>query len=170
MIQREPWHKKILKVNRKEILTSAIVLIVSTLVTSLWHYFTGKSFVWESISPIEAPSIFSRLFYSALVYSTVGAYLYFCTDFYKWLYEPFRGGGRKDYREYKKLKRAIWGILTLLMCFVVVPFVVNMLNCILSFIYNIYVLALYLFPPLAISLLGYGLYRITFYMYKENSS
>lgn len=108
-----------------------------------------------------------RLFYSALVYVTLGWFLFHKLKFWKFLYEPYRGGGRRAYREYEKLKAAIWGFLILLMYFVIVPFVVDILNTIISFFFNLYVLLLYLAPPLAISLMicGFGLF-----IYKKHNA
>jgi len=147
------WHEKILKKHRKEIVLSAVFALVLALTIALWHYFTGKSFEWQDINPIDEPGLVPRLFYSALVYVTLGWFLFHKLKFWKFLYAPYRGGGRRDYREYQKLKAGVWGLLILLMYFVIVPFVVDLLNAVISFFFNLYVLLLYLLPSLAITLL-----------------
>jgi len=159
------WREKILKKHRKEIVLSAAFVLAFSLATALWHYFTGKSFEWQSISPIEQPGLLPRLFYSALVFAVPGWFLYHKLKFWKFLYAPYRGGGKRAYREYEKLKAAVWGLLILLMYFVIVPFVVDILNAIISFFFNLYVLLLYVLPALALSLLvcwvGFVIYKKT---------
>lgn len=161
------WYERILKKNKKEIILSAVFVFALALITTLWHYFTGKSFEWQNISPIEEPALLPRLFYSALVYVTLGWFLFHKLKFWKFLYEPYRGGGRRAYREYEKLKAAIWGLLILLMYFVIVPFVVGILNTIISFFFNLYILLLYLAAPLAISLTVCGL---GLFVYKKHNA
>lgn len=159
------WREKVLKKHRKEIVLSAAFVLTFSLATALWHYFTGKSFEWQSISPIEQPGLLPRLFYSALVFAVPGWFLYHKLKFWKFLYAPYRGGGRRAYREYEKLKAAVWGLLILLMYFVIVPFVVDILNGIISFFFNLFVLLLYVLPALALSLLvcwvGFVIYKKT---------
>lgn len=158
------WRDKVLKKHKKEVILSATFALTLALAITLWHYFTGKGFEWQSISPIEQPGLLPRLFYSALVFAVPGWFLYHKLNFWKFLYAPYRGGGRSAYREYKKLKAGVWGLLILLMYFVIVPFVVDILNAIISFFFNLYVLVLYLLPSLAISLLVCGL---GFFAYKK---
>ena len=148
------WYKKVLTEKKKEIISSAAFAVVFALAISLWHYFTGKGFEWQSISPVEAPGLLPRLFYSALVYGTLGAFI-FATGFYKFLYSLYRGT-RGGWRRYNKMKDKIWWGLILIMYFVIIPFVVDVLNAIISFFFNIYNLILYLFPPLGISLVVFG--------------
>lgn len=145
------WHKNTLLKYRKEITHSAVLSFVLALVFAVYSWHLGNTFVWESISPIEQPSILVRAIYSALTFATLGAIIY-ALGFYKILYAPYRGvkGG---YKEYKKDKKAIWGILILLMYFIIIPVVVNVLNAIASFFYNIFKYILYLPPTLGIFLI-----------------
>lgn len=154
------WYKKVLKENKKEIASSAAFAIVFALAVLLWHFAFGKSFQWENISPVEAPGLLPRLFYSALVYISLGAILY-TMGFYKVLYSLFRGvhGG---YLKYKDTKALIWRGLILAMYFVIVPFVVDVLNTIISFFYNILNLVLYIFPPLGASFIVFSIGYIIF--------
>jgi len=158
--QKEPWYIRGLKEKRKEILTSAVSLVAFSLTIAIWHFYTGKAFEWQDISPIEEPGLVPRIFYSALVFIGPGWFLYHKLKFWKFLYEPYRGGGRGAYREYKNLKAGIWGLLILLMYFVIVPFVVDLLNTIISFFFNLYVLVIYLAPSIGITGLLYGTYRL----------
>lgn len=149
MAHRETWYKRILTEKKKEIISSAIFAVLFALTIALWHYFTGKVFEWQSISPVDEPDLLPRLFYSALVYVTLGAVLY-AMGFYEFLYSAYRGT-RGGYRAYKEMKGAIWVVLVLGMYFVIIPVVVNILNAVASFFYNITILVLYLFPALGIS-------------------
>lgn len=146
MTHKVTWYKKILKEKQREIILSTIIF---TFTLTLWHFFTGKSFQWQSINPVETPDLLPRLFYSALVYVTLGAFLY-SIGFYKFLYSLYRGtqGG---WRAYNRMKGRIWLLLILGMYFVIVPVVVDILNATISFFYNVFNLVLYLFPALGIS-------------------
>jgi len=155
------WYKKVLKENKKEIVSSTAFAVVFALAILLWLFVFGKSFQWEAISPISAPTFFNRLFYSALVFLTFGAFLYW-VRFYQFLYQ-FIVKGLGDRQLYRGIKGIIWGSLILAMYFWVVPKVVELLNSVISFFYNILNLILYLFPPLGISLIifsiGYIIYK-----------
>jgi hypothetical protein len=158
MTHRIPWHKRILKEKKKELVSSAILAVVFALATLLWHYFTGKGFAWESISPIEEPGLLPRIFYSALVYATLGAAIY-ATGFYKFLYSLYRGT-RGGWKAYKKTKERIWVVLILIMFFVIIPTVVYILNAVISFFYNVLNLILFIFPPLGITAILFGGYKL----------
>lgn len=153
------WYKKVLKENKKEVVSSAAFAVVFALATLLWHFALGKSFQWETISPIEAPSLFIRALYSALVFVTFGAFLYWIR-FYQFLYHLI-----SDRQLYRGIKGLIWGSLILFMYFWVVPAVVDVLNVIISFFYNILNLILYLFPPLGVSLILFSAGYIIFKKY-----
>lgn len=154
------WYKKVLKENKKEIVSSAIFAVVFALAVLLWHFAIGKSFQWESISPIEEPSIFNRVLYGALVFVTLGAFLYWIR-FYQFLYH-ITVRGLRDRQLYRGIKGLLWGLLILIMYFWVVQKVVESLNAIISFFYNLLNLALYLFPPLGVSLIIFSIGYIIF--------
>jgi hypothetical protein len=142
------WQKKILNKYKKEIIESATVSVLVTAGFSLWYYSQGKSFVWTEIDQISIPGIPSRLFYSALVFVTIGAFL-LRIGFYK-LIADFFGRLLGDWELYHKIKHLLWSSLTCLMCFYIVPKVVGALNAIASFFYNIWFLILYLVPAVGI--------------------
>lgn len=146
------WYQKTLKKYGKEILAGAIFSIICTLAFLLWIYGVGKTFTWTDISPIDPPSIFVRIFYSALTFVTLGTFLY-KIGFYKALYQIL-----DDWRSFKEAKAIIWVLLMGTMFFVIVPLVVNILNGILSIGYNLFALALYAFPPVGISIVLFTLY------------
>ncbi len=130
------WYRNVLKTKWKEVTFSAAFAVVFALAVLLWHFFTEKGFEWQSINPVEAPGLLPRLFYSALVYVTLGAFL-FATGFYKFLYSLYRGT-RGGWRKYNEMKDLIWWGLILGMYFVIIPFIVDVLNTIISFFYNIF--------------------------------
>ncbi len=155
------WYKHTLKKYGKEILSGAIFTVVCTLAFLLWIFVMGKTFTWTDISPIEQPSIFIRIFYSALTFITLGAFLY-KVGFYKALYQILG-----DWRSFKEAKSIIWVLLMGTMFFVIVPLVVDLLNSIISIGYNVFALILYAFPPVGISLIIFALY---FYFKKQLQS
>jgi hypothetical protein len=147
------WYRNTLTKYGKEIKQSAVASFVLSLVFLIYTYSVGHTFSWQEINPIEQPSIFARAFYSALAFVIPGSFLYHKLKFWKFLYAPYRGGGRKAYREYTKTKRGVWALLILLTYSVIVPFIVDILNAIVSFFYNIFNLILYLSPTLGVFLI-----------------
>ncbi len=145
------WYKKVLVEHKREIAISALYSIVFSLTLLLWRYGLGKSFVWEEIEPISAPGIFDRCFYSAFVFVTLGSFLYFIR-FYQFLHGVIVGifGG---WRLYKDIKGFIWSGLILMSYFWVVPRIVDFLNSVISFFYNIFGFILYSLPSLGIALI-----------------
>lgn len=146
------WYNRTLKKYRKELISGATFSFVLSLALLLWIYMSGYSFEWRDINPIDPPSVFHRLAYSALTYVTLGAFLYSLL-FWRFLY---RLAG--DYRSFVELKRIVWLGLMALMFFVVVPVAVDILNAIASFGYNMFNLILYLFPPFGVSLILFLIY------------
>jgi hypothetical protein len=146
------WYKQALAENIKEIVRSAIISIVITLAFSLWYFITGKGFEWKAISPIEQPSLLFRWFYSAFVFSTIGAFLYYVVKLWKFIYfvcVKILG----SWKLYELVKYVLWTFLILLAYFYIIPAIVKILNAIISFLYNLAILFLYLFPPIGVLLL-----------------
>ena len=138
------WYERVLKKNIKEIFSSGILYVCILIILSIQHFFLGNSFSWVWIEPIEQPSIFVRIFYSAITYPTLG-YLVYRTGFYLFIWRIF------PRRIFRGIKKKVWIILIGVMFFVVVPIVVDVLNGIISIFYNIFNFFLYLFPAVAIS-------------------
>lgn len=156
------WHNKVLLSHKKEIESSAIFFAGFLLVLLLWQYLTGQHFVWQNISIISEPSVFDLLFYKAFAFVTVGAFLYYIVKLWKILkficIDLLGSPGL-----YYEVKRIVWAII-LLITFYTTPKLFDLLNAMLSFLYNILNLTLYLFPPLGISLIIF----IILLLYKQN--
>jgi hypothetical protein len=159
------WYKKVLIENKNEIISSATSSIIVTFAFSLWYFITGKAFEWKEISPISQPSLLYRELYSALVFVTVGAFLYYVVRLWQILYFIFVT--ILESRElYRLIKAIIWISLILSMYFYVVPVVVNLLNRVISFFYNLTMLLMYSFPVICIFVI---VFMAVYLMLKKSS-
>lgn len=138
------WYKKVLGEYSRKALVSTGLLVMVLFMMSAYQLINGNQFEWKNIAPVNEPDIFARAVYSALTFVTIGALLYFLR-FYQLLSFIF-GQNRRGYRDTKKL---IWTLLLLLMFFVLVPAGVDVLNAVISFLYNI-ALFLYFVSPVAL--------------------
>lgn len=152
------WYQKALEKYGKDLLSGVIFSLICALAFLLWIYWVDKTFTWTDIRLIEQPSIFVRIFYSALTFVTLGAFLY-KIKFYKALYQILG-----DWQLFKEAKAIIWVLLMGAMFFVIVPLVVDLLNGILSIGYNLFALTLYAFPPVGVSVI---LFTLFFYFKKK---
>jgi hypothetical protein len=128
------YHKQFRKYIQEESSKLSLILIMIlavTLILQLWIW--QNIFIRIDIDPISVDWIFSRLLYSALTFVTLG-WVLFKVWFYKLLYAFF--WKLFGYKFYKKIKKAIRVLLLGLMFFVIVPFVADLLNTILSRWYN----------------------------------
>lgn len=163
---RTKWHKRVLEENKKEIIKSTAISLTVTFGFTIWHFLTGKAFQWVEISPIDVPSIPSRLFYSVLVFLTIGAFLYFIR-FYQLLHFLIVRQ-MNDKKAYREAKGVIWISLMALMYFWIVPKFVDLLNKIISFLYNIIVFSIfYIFPPVGIFFLSFSVCGAVFWIKKR---
>jgi hypothetical protein len=156
------WYKKVLKENKKEMISGAVTTIVFSLILILWTFLSGKSFTWIPIEPIDAPSILKRYFYSAFTFSTIGAILY-ASGFYlllRMIVVDIFG----SWFLYNLIKLIVWTSLMYISYQYLVPFTVSVLNHICSFFFNLFHLALYLSPSLGITIILVVLYKF----YKSN--
>jgi hypothetical protein len=158
------WYKKVLQEFRTEIWYSALLSFVVSLAYLLWSHWHGTLFEWKPISLIEQPSLLYREFYSAFVFVTVGAFLYYVVKLWKFLYFIFVKTLHS--RElYEFVKWIVWMSLILITYFYIVPVVVDILNAVISFFYNIFNLILYLSPTIGIFVilcvvLGYSFIKV----------
>ncbi len=144
------WYKKILIKRERGIIASALFTVLFVLALLLWSFTLGKSFVWKKIEPISAPNLLDRAFYSALVYVTVGAVLY---RLKLWLGLYILAVRKlRDRKLYKETKKFIW-LLLILGMYGIFSKIVDLMNGIISFAYNILGLILYILPPLGASLI-----------------
>lgn len=156
------WYKHaIIKTLKKEVRSLKLILtIVFPLTFIFWYKLSGKPFEWQWINPIAVPP-YIRLFYSALVFITLGFFLYLI-KFYQVLYIIFvKVLG--DFRSYKEAKGLIWFGLIALMYFKIVPWFVVVLNTIISIGYNLLKLIVYISPIIGISLV-LGIIFLLFYI------
>lgn len=144
------WHTKVLKEHKKEVTYSTVFSFVISLGYLIWSYAQGSVFVWQSISPIEQPSILVRVFYSALAFAVPG-YLLYIAGFYKFLHNVIVRGLR-DWQLYRGIKAVIWVGLMFLM-YEVFGVIVSIMNAGLSFFYNVFKLVLYISPGIGIFLI-----------------
>jgi len=82
IMKNKDWYKKAIIKNTKKIVSSGTTYVILAFVLLLWHFALGIKFEWQTISPLSAPSIFVRVFYSAFTFCTIGLFLY-VIKFYK---------------------------------------------------------------------------------------
>lgn len=141
------WHTKTIAKYKNEIISSAYAVLMFAVVFTLWSVFSGSHFQWQEIDPISFPDIFHYRFYSALAFIIPGAWLFHKLKFWQFLYRTSH-----DWRTFQRDKRDVWKILVGL-TFLIALLLVSLLNSVISFLFNIWNLILYLLPPLGISLL-----------------
>lgn len=143
------WSQKILKRYLKEAWILSLFSITFVLIIIIANQFFGWSFEWKEIDIIDQPAPLIRIFYSALAYISIGAISYHI-GFYYWLYQIF-WGFLWNYRLYKDIKKLIWTWNILIMYFIIVPWVINMLNFTISLFLNSYQIFIQSLPLLGIS-------------------
>ncbi len=148
---KNDWYKKALLKNAKEIVSSGTTYVILSLVLLLWHFALGIKFQWQSISPLSAPSIFVRVFYSAFTFCTLGLILY-VIKFYKVLHDiVVKAFGMWEL--YNLIKAVLWLFLMWISYAYLVPWLFNVLNAGVSVLFNIANLVLYALPPVGITLI-----------------
>lgn len=148
------WYKKVLTENKKEIIRATLISLAVTTAFSLWYFISGKDFVWTDYAFISDPTLAPRLL-SALVFTSLGEILY-DLGFYYVLHFVFVVILR-DRAAYNQIKRVIWLSLMAVMGFVIVPWVIDTLNKVFSFLYNVWLFILYIFPVFGVFLLGFAI-------------
>ena len=150
-MKNNDWYKKALLKNAKEIISSGATYTILALVFLLWHFALGFKFQWQSISPLSAPSIFVRVFYSAFTFCTIGLLLY-VIKFYKVLHDiVVKAFGMWEL--YNFIKAVLWAFLMYISYAYLVPWLFNVLNASISILLNIANLVLYALPPVGIALI-----------------
>ena len=150
------WHEKTLKKYKTEIITSSVAFTVFIASITLWSYFSRESFVWTKIEPVSYPSILNWRFYSALAFVTIGSFL-FSQGFWLFIYKI--SYNRSSFRRNKK---DVWKLI-ILSTFGLVVLAVWLLNTVISIIFNIAMLVVFLLPSVFITtlliILGRFLYK-----------
>lgn len=145
------WYKKALLKNSKEIISSAATYVILALVFLLWHFALGFKFNWQQVSPLEAPDIFVRSFYSAFTFCTLGFVLYEM-NFYKVLHDiVVKAFGMWEI--YNLIKALLWLFLMYISYAYLVPWLFDILNTGASVLFNIANFVLYALPPIGITLI-----------------
>lgn len=148
--QSNNWHKKVLLKNAKEVVGSATTYMILAFVLLLWYFALGIKFEWQTISPLSAPSIFVRVFYSAFTFCTIGLFLY-AIKFYKVLHDiVVKTFGM--WRIYNLIKAVLWISLMYISYAYLVPCLFNALNASALILFNTASLVLYALPPIGIAL------------------
>lgn len=150
-MKNNDWYNKVLLRNAKEILSSGSTYVILALVLLLWNFALGIKFQWQSISPLSAPSIFVRSFYSAFVFCTLGLFLY-VIKFYKFLHDiVVKAFGMWEL--YNLIKAVLWLFLMWISYAYLVPWLFDVLNGGISILFNVANLVLYALPPVGITLI-----------------
>lgn len=129
------WQQKILKKHLKGTLFASIFTIIFILSVIIGNQFFGWHFEWKEIDPIELPPIWIRVLLSVFTFLTLGNWL-FQAYFYKMLYEVTKFIGF-SYKDYTDIKKWIWYFLMLITALVFIPWIIDILNSIVSFFFNI---------------------------------
>jgi hypothetical protein len=145
------WYKKVIIKNAKEIVSSATIYVILALVFLLWRFALGIKFEWQSISPLSAPSVFVRMFYSAFTFCTIGLFLY-VIKFYKVLHD-ITVKVFSTWELYNFIKAILWAFLMYISYAYLVPWLFNVLNASISILFNIANFVLYVLPPVGIALI-----------------
>ncbi len=144
------WYKKALKNNFKEIFSSVYIYILTVVLLGVWYLISGQTFHWVWIEPLEVPP-YQRIFYSALFFAGPGYILYRMKVYLVlfWLL---------DFRSFQKAKALILLVVSLFMYFKVVPWVIDLLNDIISIGYNILMFLIYVAPWFVVSVISFSTY------------
>lgn len=143
------WKRKIFKEHIKETIFATVFSLTFALVLMVANFFFDWNFDWEEIDPIEMPPLWIRGVASFFTWFTLWNWL-FNLYFYKVLYWICKLFGIR-YSEYKKLKQKIWVWLMLLVTFVLIPLIVDILNSLISILFNIFQFLISTIPYMGIS-------------------
>lgn len=161
-MNKSPWYKTTIvsyaKEHETKVVSGVLALLLCSFISAQIFIFK-HAFMWVEITPIsDLP--WNRMLFSALTYVSLGAILYYLL-FYKFLsFIFYRVLG--DYKAYLQAKRIVWAVLMLINYYYVAPFLISILNKILSFTYNGITLLLFISPSLGgvfLCLTGYFLVR-----------
>lgn len=129
------WREKLIKWHLKGTLFTSVFSVVFIFILIIANFFFSWNFDWKQIDPIETPPLWIRGIASLFTWFTLWSWL-FNLYFYKMLYWICKFLWI-SYSRYKKLKRQIWLWLMLLVTLVLIPIIIDLLNSVISFLFNI---------------------------------
>ena len=141
----EYWEKY-----KAKLVISTITIVVSILA----YIILGYDFMWMEYTWLPGP-IWVRVIFSALTFTTIGAFLYYC-KFWKAVYELFKVFGIISF--YNRSKAIIWLIL-MWFIFWLTGLIVDILNHIFSILINIISFIYHSFPYILILLISFYCWR-----------
>lgn len=144
------WRKKVSEEHLKETIFASVFSVTFILVLIVANFVFSWNFSWKEIDPIEMPPLWIRSLASLFTWFTLWNWLY-KLYFYKALY-LICNSLWTSYSKYKKLKKEIWVWLMLLVTFVLIPMITNLLNSIISFLFNILQFLIATLPFIGISI------------------
>lgn len=143
------WKKRIFKEHIKETIFATVFSCTFALTIMIANFFFDWNFDWKEIDPIEMPPLWIRGVASFFTWFTLWNWL-FNLYFYKALYSICKFLWI-SYSKYEKLKKQIWVWLMLLVTFVLIPLIIDILNSIISILFNIFQFLISTIPYMGIS-------------------
>jgi len=160
---KEPWHKKILREYKQEVIKAAIIALVSSCVFGLIYYFLGRGYELRQVH-LPEPTLTLRLL-SGLVFSSLGRILYKLKFYYVLKIILVYILRLKELYDF--LKGIIWYFLMFIMGYYIVPWVMNVINFILTILLNAGMFLVYISPHVGVFIVAF---LLTFYFLKKKSA
>jgi hypothetical protein len=158
ILMKNTWHTKTLKRYIKDTFKSTLTYLLIILVLLVWNFVLDIRFEWQPVELFTPPSIFHRIFYSALVFCTFGRALYYM-GVYKFLHDIIvKGFGM--WGLYNAIKAIMWSFMVYGSYFYVVPWFFKALNSTTSFFINVANIILYISKPIGIALILVIIYKL----------
>jgi len=154
------WYKKHIAKPLKNTYIWVLFPILLCLSVLWWRFWFNYVYQWAHINPLSQPDISEGVFYGRLVFYTFWSLLYGAWV-YRLLYAIFWNSNA-----YRQIKAVIWIVLTVIM-YNIVTFLVNLINNIASFWYNIIGIIKYLAPPFLIALITFIIFLLWYSYTKE---
>lgn len=161
---KEPWYKKVLAEYKHEVVKAAITALVGAFVFSLIYYLRTKGFEVQQIH-LSTPTLTLRIL-SGLVFDSLG-YILYELKFYYALYMVMVVALRMKKADYNAVKKIIWYGLMFVMGFYIVPWFMDALSFVLTIIFNVVMLAVYIAPPIGVFVV---IFLPTFYFLKAKAN
>ncbi len=159
---QEPWHKKAITEYKKEVIKATMVALAAAFAVGLLCFALGRRFALQEVH-LPEPTLTLRIL-SGLVFDSLG-YILYELKFYYVLYMIFVVFLRM--RElYNALKTVIWYGLMFVMGFYIVPWIMNVLNFILTILLNTGMAIVYAAPSIGVFIV---VFPTAFYFLKKKT-